>query len=337
MKNVLRGIAASIAAAALLTAGMSSASAAIAATATPTTGVKAGDTISLSVTGLTGSVGVYASLCKGAASAMAAPTDCDPDQTHMVWITGTGAQGSNKDSGKITAVASFTAASGTKVDCLVDACVIYVRGDHNNSSDYSLIRTIALTFAAGGGVVKKTDVPTATFNGVAAQPNVPGNLTYRVPATLVVTAASGLPVTLKSLTPDCAVDGTKITALKGAGVCAIAAVTTGNDTYAAFSAAVNFPFYLHQGAQVVTSTLALKKIVWGAPVTVKASAFASDMGEDIVLTSSTPGACVVIPKDGGWTVAGVNTGTCSLVATGPADATKYNAGSVTVSVPVAWK
>lgn len=336
MKNVLRGIATGIAAAALVTAGMSSASAAMSATATPTTGVKAGDSITVSVTGLTGTQGVYASLCKGAASAMAAPTDCDPDQSHMVWITGTGAQGSNKDSGKITAVSSFTAASGTKVDCLVDACVIYVRGDHNNASDYSLIRTIALTFAAGGAV-KKADVPTATFNGVAAKPNVPGYLTYRVPATLVVTAESGLPVTLKSLTPDCAVDGSKITALKGAGVCAIAAVTTGNDTYAAFSAAVNFPFYLKPGAQVVTSSLSLKKIVWGAPVTVKSSAFTSDMGEDIVLTSSTPGACVVIPKDGGWTVAGVNVGTCSLVATGPADATKYNAGSVTVSVPVSWK
>ena len=338
MKKTLRGLAVVAVAATMFSAGITAASAALTVSVSPTTGVKAGDTITVTTTGLDGTVGVYASLCKAGASAMAAPTECDPDQSHMAWITGTGTPGSQKDVGRLTAVAAFTSAAGVKVDCLVDACVIYVRGDHNNRTDYSLIRTVAMTFAAGNAApVKATDVPSATVNGVEVKPNVPGNLTYRVPVELVVTAKSGLPVTLKSLTPDCAVDGTKVTALKGAGTCAIAATTTGNDTYAAFSAAVNFPFYLHPATQTITAKFTAKKVVIGKPLTIKKTQLVSDMNEDVSLTSLTPARCSVKATSTGWVVSGVKAGVCKLEADSAGMLDTFTMGTLTTNLTIVKK
>ena len=337
MKHTLRGLAIAAAVGALLTGGISTASAADYVSATPNANVKAGDIITVNAT-LTGSVGIYASLCKGSANPQAAPTECDPDQSHMVWITATGSPGSSKDSGKITALTSFTAASGTKVDCLVDSCVIYIRGDHNNTSNYALIRAIPIAFVAGiGGPVKQADVATATLNGVAAKANVPGDLDYRVPVQLVVTAASGLPVTLKSLTPDCSVAGTTITALTGKGVCAIAATTTGNDVYAAFSAAVNFPFYLHPAKQTIAVKSAAKKLVIGKPLTLKKAQLVSDKNEAVSLTSLTPNICSVKTKAVGWVIAGKKVGACKLQADSGGLLDTYFGGSLGFKFVVAKK
>lgn len=338
MKRTLRALATAGAAAALIVGGIAGASAADYVTASPNTGVKAGDVITVTTTGLTGTVGVYASLCKGSSNPQAVPTDCDPDQSHMVWITGTGAQGSNKEVGKITAITSFTSAAGNNVDCLVDACVIYVRGDHNNATAYNLIRALPIGFAAGqGGVVKKTDVATATLDGVAVKANVPGTLAYRVPVQLVVTAESGLPVTLRSLTPDCAVEGTKVTALTGKGQCAIAAVTTGNDVYAAFTAAVNFPFYLTVADQAITGKLGAKKVAVGKSLIIKRASLVSNMGEGIALTSHTPRVCSVKAFANAWAVTAKKVGTCKLTATSPGLADKYKPSSASWDLAVQKK
>lgn len=338
MMRTVRALVTAASVAALTLGGIAAASAADYVTATPNVGVKAGDTITVTTTGLTGTVGVYASLCKAGVGAQGLPTDCDPDQAHMVWITGTGAQGSNKEVGKIVAVTSWTSAAGNKVNCLVDSCVVYVRGDHNNNTAYNLIRALPIGFAAGvGGVVKKADVATATLDGAPAKANVPGTLLYRVPVQLVVTAQSGLPVTLKSLTPDCSVEGTKVTALTGKGVCAIAATTTGNDEYAAFTAAVNFPFYLKPGPQKITVKLAVKKLVIGKPLTVKKAQVASDMQEPVSLTSMTERTCVVKDTATGWTIVGKRAGVCKLQADTAGLLDKYNAGSAEFKLTVVKK
>lgn len=335
MKRTVRALATAAAVGTLLVGGTATASAADYVSVSPTTGVKAGDIITVTTTGLTGTTGVYASLCKAAASAQEAPKECDPDQTHMVWITGTGAQGSNKEVGKITAITSFTATSGTKVDCLVDSCVVYIRGDHNNGSNYALIRAFPVAFAAGvGGPVKKADVATATLDGAAAKPNVPGTLYYRVPANLVVTAASGLAVTLKSLTPDCSVEGTKITALTGTGVCAIQAVTAGNDVYAAFTAAVNFPFYLKPAPQTIVAKLGVKKLTVGKALAVKKAQVASNMEEAVSITSLTPRTCTVKETATGWTFTGKKPGVCKLQADSAGMLNKYFGGSLQFALTV---
>ena len=335
MKRTVRALAAASAVGALLMGGMAAASAADYVSASPNTGVKAGDQITVTATGLTGTVGIYASLCKAGVGAQAVPTDCDPDQSHMVWITGTGTPGSTKDSGKITALTSWTSSTGTKVDCLVDSCVVYIRGDHNNTTNYSLIRALPIGFAAGvGGVVKKADVATATLDGVSVKANVPGTLLYRVPVQLVVTAQSGLPVTLKSLTPDCSVSGSTITALTGKGVCAIAATTAGNDEYAAFTAAVNFPFYLKPATQTIAAKLAAKKVVLGKKLLIKKSQLVSDKAEAVALTSLSPRICTVQEVAAGWAVSGKKAGACKLQADSAGLLDTYFGGSLSFSLVV---
>lgn len=342
MKNTLRSLAVLAAAALVAASGPTSASAAtITVSATPTSGVHSGDKISVTVTGMDAGVGVYAILCKAPASQTAAP-ECATDQSQQAWITNDGSPGSSKDTGSLTALSTFTSKNGVKVDCLVDSCVIYTRGDHQgaNSKDYSLIRVVTLSFVAGAPAapVKKADVATALLNGIEIKANVPGNLTYREPVELVVRAASGLPVTLKSLTPDCAVDGTKVTALKGAGTCAIAATTAGNDTYSAFSAAVNFPFYLQLATQRLTSTVTLKKVVFpGKGSNIKASQLVSNMAEAVALTSTTPGICRIKTAAWGWTVVGLWPGTCDIVASAAGDASRYTSAATTLSVKVIRK
>ena len=188
-----------------------------------------------------------------------------------------------------------------------------------------------------GGPVKQADVATATLNGVAAKANVPGDLDYRVPVQLVVTAASGLPVTLKSLTPDCSVAGSTITALTGKGVCAIAATTAGNDVYAAFSAAVNFPFYLHPAKQTIAVKLAAKKLVIGKPLTLKKAQLVSDKNEAVSLTSMTPNICGVKAKATGWVISGKKTGACKLQADSGGLLDTYFGGSLGFKLVVVKK
>ena len=69
MKRTVRALATAAAVGTLLVGGIATASAADYVSVSPTTGVKAGDIITVTTTGLTGTTGVYASLCKAAASA----------------------------------------------------------------------------------------------------------------------------------------------------------------------------------------------------------------------------------------------------------------------------
>ena len=293
--------------------------------------VQAGDRITVTITGLTGSVGVYTSVCKQGATAQALPTLCD--KSTETWITADGLQGSSKQSAVFTANATFTG-----VNCLVDACVLYVRGDHNNSKDFSLVRTPALAFV-GGGVAKLKDTVTATVNGQPAIANVPGTLQYRTPITLAVTTASGLPVTLVSLNGNCAVDGTQVTALSATGLCAIAAQTTGNDKYAALSAAVNFPFYLAVAKPTIRVQLPIKKLTLRKPVALPADAFTSSLGSDlpVKVLSASGSFCTVRKTESGWSVWPKRVGVCMVRATTAEEAGKWELADLTVSLPISAK
>lgn len=269
-------------------------------TTTSLVGVAAGDSLTLSVTGLTSGQGVYASLCKAGASQMSTPTPCDPDQSHMTWIT------SSSNSGSITAVQSFST-----VDCLVDNCVIYIRGDHNNQSAYQLIRTVAVSFTSGGSV-RLSDSATGTAGGMTMTPNVGHTLRYRTPITFNLTAASGLPITYTSLNANCAVVGNEVTALVATGVCAIGASTSGDSTYAPLD--VNYPFYLSPARQQLTGSWPVLPVKVGKKVNISKSRFQSSLGLDVAIRSLTPKKCVVTETRTAYQIKGVSTGTCTLYA-----------------------
>lgn len=303
------------------------ADAAYGVTVTPTTNLKSGDKITVTMNGLTAGQGVYASVCKQGASATTAPTPCDNSTTN--WITTTGDQGSVKLTATITVNAEFDGAK-----CLTDGCVVYIRGDHMNRTDASLIRTVALGFV-GGGVARAKDTATLTMGNVTLQPNQPGELTYRTPVTISVVAASGLPVTLRALSPNCALDGNTLTALTGSGTCAIAATTIGSETIAPLF--VNFPFYTNEAKQVIVSKFVTKKLVLGKPVKVAASALSSSLMQDVTLTTTSPKVCTVAATAGGWTVTGKRVGACRLVAGSAASAGKWTAASLKINVAVSKK
>jgi len=276
------------------------------------TSVQAGDVLTLKVSGLTGSEGVYVSVCDKTVSSATKSTLCDPSQSHMAWITASGGQGSSAGTtgGAITIADTFGS-----VDCKTVACALYVRGDHNNPTGFQLTRKIDLTFASGG-VSKIDDGVTGTAGSFTMTPNVAHDLTYRTPITFSLSATSGLPITLASLTPDCSVVGNVVTALAGETVCAIEATTAGNDTYSALK--VNFPFYTRSLAQAAT-------ISWPTLATLKSAGSVtfkrvkSNVGKNLVLTSSTPKVCKASVVGTKWKISATKAGKCTIVATSAAD------------------
>jgi|GEM_PF-573673 len=277
------------------------------------TSVQAGDVLTLKISGLNGSEGVYVSVCDKTVASATKSTLCDSNQAHMAWITADGANHSAAGStgGQITVADTFG-----DVDCKKTACVLYVRGDHNNPTAYQLTRKIDLAFASGG-VSKLADSVSGTAGGVTMTPNVPHTLTYRTPVTFRLTTKSRLKITLTSLTPDCAVSGYVVTALAGATQCAIQATTAGNATYSPLK--VNFPFYTQAMQQKV-------KIVWPALLTLKRFGSANinrvKTNVDVYpeLSSSTPAICDITVVDSKWKLTAFQPGTCTVVATSAEDA-----------------
>ena len=316
-KRAVRTLVATI----ILASGMASASA---ATQTQTldmtsitmpsfTAVQAGDVLTLKISGLTGTEGVYVSVCDKTVTSATKSTLCDPSQAHMAWITADSSPGSSPSStgGAITIADTFGS-----VDCKTVACVLYVRGDHNNPTAYQLTRKIDLTFASGG-VSKLDDGVTGTAGSFTMTPNVPHDLTYRAPITFNLTAISGLSISLASLTPDCSVVGNVVTALAGETVCAIEATTAGSDTYSALK--VNFPFYTHSLAQTAT-------IAWPKLTTLKSAGSVTfkrvktNVDTNLSLTSSTPKVCKASVVGTKWKISALKAGTCTVVARSAADA-----------------
>lgn len=294
----------------------------------PASNLQSGDQITVTVDGLSGSLGVYASVCLASDSPQSVPTVCD--MTATAWIAN-GRMGSTTSPTKLTVRSEFegktspSASTTTAVNCTKQSCVLYVRGDHNNNSDYSLIRVIPLNFKSGGRV-RIADSATASFGTTTLQPNQAGTLTYRTPITLKVLTASLSAVTLTSLTPDCAVAGKTVTALKGVGVCAIAATTKGNAMYLPLS--VNFPFYLRLATQSIHAS-------WPTPITrkvgstlrIRGNAFKTNMEQPVTVTTISP-TCQVTATDVGWNVAFIAAGDCVLNASAAARDGKWTSATI---------
>ena len=275
--------------------------------------VQSGDIVSLKISGL-GSQGVYVSVCRSDVTSATKSTLCDPDQSHMAWITANGGQGSSSGvtGGNITVATTFAG-----VNCLVDACSLYVRGDHNNTSAFQLTRKIALSFKVGGGV-RFADAVTGTAGGITMTPNVPHNLTYATPIRFSLKSTSGLRITLSSLTPDCSVKGTVVTALAGNSVCAIAAKTLGNTKYSPLS--VNFPFYTFAKDQTIGIKWPVRSsLKVGQSLVVRV--VTSNMKQAVTLTTSTPTICSVTSASDKWTLKMLRAGNCALSAAASADST----------------
>lgn len=167
----------------------------------------------------------------------------------------------------------------------------YVGGSYKTASQYvRLVRTLA----AG-------DLPLAQTISFGAAPVVGVGGTGEI----IVSASSGLPVTLSSATGSvCSVSGTTVAALR-TGVCLINASQAGDATFApAPATALSIEI---AGASQVISFGAVPVLTVGTSGAVVASA---SSGLPVTLSTLTPAACSLA----GNTVRGVAVGTCTIAA-----------------------
>jgi hypothetical protein len=236
----------------------------------------------------------------------ARPATCSDEL--QLWISTKGEVGSVSATGPIAfKVASTITGRGVSVDCTKTSCGLFFRLDRSATADTSEDLFLPITFRAGAAApVLPADVVTVTLNGKPLTRNVPMNLAYRQKTKIVATSQSGLPVTLTSLTPECAYADGVLTALKGAGQCALAHRTAGNDKVAASSA--NYPFILEPGVQKVER--ATKELKVGKP---KALPTETNFGEAITYKSLNKNCRVELNL-----IEAQKRGICSVVATAPA-------------------
>jgi hypothetical protein len=208
----------------------------------------AGATINGGFTKFPTKAGLYIQQCI-APVGTARPVTCS--DTLQLWVTAAGGPGTTSPTGAIAMkVAGSITGKGVTVDCTTTQCGLFFRFDHTAPTDTSEDKFLPITFKAGAtAAALAADEITVTLNGTPLVRNVPSNLAYRADAMIMATAKSGLAVTLTSLTPDCTYANGSLTALKGAGQCALAYSTAGNTTTAAASG--NFPFILTPGTQKI--------------------------------------------------------------------------------------
>jgi hypothetical protein len=265
----------------------------------------AGATINGGFTKFTDKGGMYMQQCIAPVSG-ARPATCSDEL--QLWISTKGEVGSVSATGPIAfKVASTITGRGVSVDCTKTSCGLFFRLDRSATADTSEDLFLPITFRAGAAApVLPADLVTVTLNGKQLTRNVPMNLAYRQNAKIVATSQSGLPVTLTSLTPECSYADGVLTALKGAGQCALAHRTAGNDKVAASSA--NYPFILEPGIQKVER--ATKEVKKGKP---KAMPVETNFGETISYRSLSKNCRVELNL-----IEAQKRGTCTVVATAPA-------------------
>lgn len=265
----------------------------------------AGDTINGGFTKFTTKGGMYMQQCI-APVAGARPVTCSDEL--QLWISTKGEVGSVSATGPIAfKVAAQITGRGVAVDCTKTSCGIFFRLDRSATADTSEDLFLPITFREGAAApLLPADVVTVTLNAKPLTRNVPMALAYRQDAKIVATAQSGLPVTLTSLTPECSYANGTLTALKGAGQCALAHRTAGNDKFAASSA--NYPFILEPGIQKVER--ATKELKKGKP---KAMPAETNFGETISYKSLSKNCRVELNL-----IEAKKRGVCTIVATAPA-------------------
>jgi hypothetical protein len=265
----------------------------------------AGATVNGGFTKFTTKGGMYMQQCV-APVAGARPATCSDEL--QLWVSANGEVGSISATGPIAfKVASQISSRGVNVDCTKTSCGIFFRLDRSATADTSEDLFLPITFREGAAApVLPADVVTVTLNGKQLTRNVPMNLAYRQNAKIVATAQSGLPITLTSLTPECSYAEGVLTALKGAGQCALAHRTAGNDKVAASSA--NYPFILEPGTQKVERPTKVLKV--GKP---KAMPAESNFGETISYKSLSKNCRVELNL-----IQAQKRGSCTVRATAPA-------------------
>jgi hypothetical protein len=270
-----------------------------------------GATINITLSNVPAKGGLYIQQCLEA-PAGTRPTICN--KAVELWISSArGASFLPTDTIKFKPTGSFVSGA-TTVDCTVQKCGIFMRFDHTVASDLSEDQFLPITFkaAAAGTVTLPNDEITATINGVAVSTKAPITLSYRQFATVAATSKAGAPLTYASLAPACALTGTEITPLSGAGECAISVTSAGNATAAGVT--VILPIRLALGKQTIGDFAFDKTAKSGSKLSLPSL---TNFGEKITYKAS--GACSVA-------LARVTfkKGKCTLTATAPAKMSSYS-------------
>ena len=270
-----------------------------------------GATINITLSNVPAKGGLYIQQCLEA-PAGTRPAICN--KAVELWISSArGASFLPTDTIKFKPTGSFVSGA-TTVDCTVQKCGIFMRFDHTVASDLSEDQFLPLTFKAdaAGTVTLPNDEITATINGVAVSTKAPITLSYRQFATVAATSKAGAPLTYASLAPACALTGTEITPLSGAGECAISVTSAGNATAAGVT--VILPIRLALGKQTIGDFAFDKTAKSGSKLSLPSL---TNFGEKITYKAS--GACSVA-------LARVTfkKGKCTLTATAPAKMSSYS-------------
>lgn len=190
--------------------------------------------------------------------------------------------------------AVFTSGS-TSVDCFQSKCGVFLRFDHTKPADFSEDQFFPLSFkATSAAPALASDSIVATLNGVTLSTSIPIKLAYRTLATLAATSAAGAVLTFDSLTPECARDGMKITALKGVGLCNISISSPGTSTSGAIT--MQYPIELTLGVQNIPPLRIGSKL-----------ATTTNFGEKVIY--KTVGNCQIKKS-----VVSAKKGTCTIMA-----------------------
>ena len=222
-----------------------------------------GANVTIMLLGVPAKGGLYIQQCVEAAAGVR-PSICNtPVQLWISYLRG--ASFLPTDVIKFKPTGTFTSAN-TSVDCTVSKCGIFMRYDHTVPGDLSEDQFIPLTFKAANSttVTLPFDEITATINGVVVSTTAPMTLGYRQKATVSAVSKSGSALTFASIDSACAINGTEITPLKGAGECAISVTSATNATATGITAIL--PIRLTLGQQTIP-TIAAKKSVRLVPLT----------------------------------------------------------------------
>ncbi len=278
-----------------------------------------GSTVNGGFTKFPTKAGLYIQQCVAPVGADRPATCSD---TIQIWVSASGGPGTTSPTGPIALkVAGSITGKGVTVDCTKVQCGLFFRFDHTAPTDTSEDKFFPITFKAGTTApALAADEVTVTLNGTPLVRNVPSNLAYRADAKIVAAAKSGAAVTLTSLTPECAYSNGVLTALKGAGQCALAYSTVATATTAAASG--NFPFLLTPGNQRV----ALKSLVIAKGKT-KALPATTNFGSEISYKSNSKNCRVEL------NMVEVK-GACTLTATAAAKADMWLALKSTIKVTI---
>ncbi len=181
------------------------------------------------------------------------------------------------------------------------------------------------SYVAAPAVVQNIDVLASQTIGAISF--LPATLSVGGSSTANASATSGLAVTFSSTTPSiCSVSGSSVSGV-AAGTCTIAANQAGNSAYAA-APQVTGSITVNLRSQTI-GTISFSPATLAVGGSSTASATASS-GLAVIFSSTTPSICTVSASS----VNGVATGTCSIAADQPGNASYAAAPAITQSITV---